>query len=374
MYESGEAEVEQRKTVERRERVLSYDGPPQKQFHPKYILGTPSSTIGRLKGIEHTGAVIEDSRSQTLPRRRFYFGDDQGSLGGRDGQNQKAIKFGADDINVSISNSYQNDNRKAQGLSRSMSFTPRSAGKDKPTFQPPRLYQQQKHSPVYASNPQLLDSPDLLAPKLLQNMSRSVRDVNSYEKSEEYGTSRSKHTFLDSVRKQGVDLYDTRQLPKSSSPARSINSPTQAPYYHRGSESSSALSTRKSLNSPRTFGGATSPVSDDYQETYRMSSSTPDNEEGRPRISTDTTSRFSRRTLRNEMGEPAGQIESSDTTTRTKSRYTASEVMYPNGRRVASPGPANYQIGYHQPRQLNSGTVVIPVRDSNNNRDSPLRK
>ncbi|XP_021961035.1 uncharacterized protein LOC110856791 isoform X2 [Folsomia candida] len=384
LYENGEAEVEQRKTVERRERVFNYDGPPQKQFHPKYIVGNPSSTMGRLKGIEHTGAVIDpatDSRSQTLPRRRFYFGDDQGSLLGLDGKRtpttNKAIKFGADDINVSISNSYNNDNnnRKSHSLSRSMSFTPRSGLLGKPTFPPSsRLTQQQKLSPQYTSNPQLLDSPDLLAPKLLQNMSRSVRDVNSYERSDHHqqrdeytNVSRSKRTFLDNVKRHGSsDMYDSTTHFKASSPARSINSPTNAYSPLRISDSARIVPNRKSINSPRGFGGANSPISDDYQETYRMSSSTPDNEEGRPRISTDTTSRFSRRMLRNETGEPAGQVESSDTTTRTKSRYSASEVMYPNGRRGESPGP-NFQVEFQQPRQLNSGTVIIPVRDSNNN-------
>jgi hypothetical protein len=397
MYENGEAEVEQRKTVERRERVFTYDGPTQKQFHPKYIVGTPASTMGRLKGIEHTGAVIENhtDRSQTLPRRRFYFGDDQGSLLGLEGKKPssssgggKAIRFGADDINVSISNNYQNSNESRRGasLSRSMSFTPRSlGGKEKPQFTSSRLTQAQKHAPVYTSNPQLLDSPDLLAPKLLQSMSKSVRDINSMDRqrSESFQQqnsytnrqheSKSKRTFLDNLKKNSPDLYEPSTAmnrgSKASSPARSMT-PTNAYSPLRTSDNHRALASRNSLNSPRGFGGASSPLSDDYNETYVMSSATPDQEEGKPRISTDTTSRFSRRTLRGTDGQAAGTVESSETTTRTKSRFKESEIMYPNGRRVAS--PASFQTDY-QPRQLTSGTVIIPVRDTNNNKNGGFR-
>jgi len=388
MYENGEAEVEQRKTVERKERSFTYDGPAQKQFHPKYIVGTPASTIGRLKGIEHTGAVTENDRSQTLPRRRFYFGDDQGSLLGVEGKKPssggKAIRFGADDINVSISNNYQNtsDSRRGASLSRSMSFTPRSMGKEKPQLTS-RLSHGHKTSPVYTSNPQLLDSPDLLAPKLLQSMSKSVRDINTMDRQrndtynystgmnhETTNVSKSKRTFLDNLKRNSTDLYDSNfRSSKATSPARSMT-PTNAYSPLRSSDNSRALASRNSLNSPRGFGGASSPLSDDYNETYVMSSTTPDHDEGKPRISTDTTSRFSRRTLRGSDGQAAGTVESSATTTRTKSRFKESEIMYPNGRRVGS--PASFQSDL-QPRQLTSGTVIIPVRDTNNNKNGGYR-
>lgn len=374
-YENGEADVSERKTVERRERVFSYDGASQKQFHPKYIVGTPSSTMNRLKGIEHTGAEI-DNRSQTLPRRRFYFGDDEGSLMVKDTSNSKrapgkSLRFGADDIDVSISNSYQNaeQNRKSNSLSRSMSFTPRSMGNNNSSrpvaYNPPRLTNESKYSPTYKSNPQLLDSPDLLAPKLLQNMSRSTRDVNSYENHHNhvnnYSSTNNHHVtsstqktkrggLLDSLKKNSVDLFDNLRGSKASSPSRSMT-PTNA--YTRNND--------RTLISNRHFGRGNSPLSDDYHETYRMSSSTPDQDESKPKIKTDTTSKFSKKTLRGDDGRAIGNVESSQTTTRTTSRYKESEVMYPNGRGIHS--PVRYLDG------PSTGTVVIPVRDTNNNKN-----
>ncbi|CAL8115390.1 unnamed protein product [Orchesella dallaii] len=393
-YDNGDADVSERKTVERRERVFSYDGASQKQFHPKYIVGTPSSTMNRLKGIEHTGAVIDNNtdnnRSQTLPRRRFYFGDDEGSLMGKDVSKRsagKSLRFGTDDIDVSISNSYQNaeNNRKSNSLSRSMSFTPRSVGRDKPTYNPPRLSNETKYSPNYKSNPQLLDGPDLLTPKLLQNMSRSTRDVSSMSHNDQHNysssrnhhyesnavnnvnhvSSKSKRSIFDSLKKNSVDLFEPGvRGSKASSPSRSMT-PTGA-YSPLRNNDRSLISTRASLQSPRHFGGANSPLSDDYHETYRMSSSTPDQDETKPKIKTDTTSKFSRKTIRGDDGRAIGNLESSQTTTRTTSRYKESEVMYPNGRGIHSP------LGYHSdisPQQLSSGTVVIPVRDTNNNKN-----
>lgn len=404
-YDNGEADVTQRKTVERRERVFSYDGASQKQFHPKYIVGTPSSTMNRLKGIEHTGAIENNNalvdRSQTLPRRRFYFGDDEGSLlgakepvqNGKRATPQKSLRFGSDDIDVSISNSYADQQRKSNSLSRSMSFTPRSMGAvnghGRPAYNPPRLTSESKYSPTYKSNPQLLDAPDLLAPKLLQNMSRSTRDVSSYDYP--YSTSyhpngHSRHSYeqpnhvnppvtttktkrglFDSLKKNSVDLFESLRGSKASSPARSMT-PTNNHGYstpHRNhSNDRNVISNRQS---PRHYGGGNSPLSDDYNETYRMSSSTPDQDETKPKIKTDTTSKFSRKTIRGDDGRAIGNLESSQTTTRTTSRYKESEVMYPNGRGVHS--PLGYDGPAHSPTQLSSGTVVIPVRDTNNNRN-----
>jgi hypothetical protein len=386
LYENGSAEVTERRTVERREKTFSYDGAPQKQFQPKYILGTNSSTMNRLKGIEHSGGANEDTpdgRSQTMPRRRFYFGDNEGSLVGKGEKRNspvKELRFGTDDINVSISNSYNNNSAaetRKGSLNRSMSFTPRSLSRERPSFSSSNLTQQHKLNHTYKSNPQLLDSPDLLSPKLITNMSRSVRDVHkvssqndrfnfSSNRQDSQNISRSKKTFLESVKKNSTDLYEpVLRGSKASSPARSMT-PTNAYAPLRNSLSENRnLVPRPSLNSPRAFGGANSPLSDDYQETYRMSASTPDQDESKPRITTDTTSRFSRRTIRGVDGQPAGKVESSETTTRTKSRYKESEVMYPNGRRIGSPG---YQTDF-QPQLTSAGSVIIPVRDTNNNKN-----
>ncbi|CAG7837725.1 unnamed protein product [Allacma fusca] len=405
LYENGDAEVTQRKTVERRQKTFNYDGPSQKQFQPKYVLGAPTSMMSRLKGIEYTGPIedpADNSRSQTLPRRRFYFGDDEGSLINKSIERRnethetrrgKELRFGTDDINVSISNSYNQHNQTVNNetrrgsLNRSLSFTPRSLGREKPSYpssQP--ITQENKLHQNYKSNPHLVDSPDLLSPRLITNMSRSTRDVHNVTSANystdridnHYGTrqetyqntnnvSRSKRTFLDNVRKNSPDLYDpVLRGSKASSPARSMT-PTNSygsPVRTFGNET--RLVSRPQ-NSPRALGGANSPMSDDYSETYRMSSSTPEQDYNKPRISTDTTSKFSRRTLRGVDGQPAGKVESSETTTRTKSRYKESEVMYPNGRRVGS--PANFKTEF-QPQLTSGGSVIIPVRDTNNNKNS----
>lgn len=377
-YENGKADVTERKSVERREKTFSYDGPSQKQFHPKYILGTPATTVGRLKGIEGTGAIIEEDQSlqsnrhsQTLPRRQFYFGDDEGVL-----RKPKQItsgrterRFGTDDINVSILNKYNSSNHSGGheprrvgggGLNRSMSFTPKTLTpleRSYNTLQQSTSYLQntQKYNQANKSNPNLADSPDLLSPRLISNMSRSVRDVNRnemtnghhvYSTSKQESAARSRQTFLDSIKKNSPELYDPIiQRTKTSSPVRT-STPTKS---------------IRSTSSPRPFGG-NSPISDDFQETHRMTSNTPDHDGSKPKISTDTTSKFSRKTIRGVDGQPAGKVESSETTTRTKSRYKESEVMYPNGRRVASPS-SNLRTDF-SPQRTNEGSVIIPVRDN----------
>jgi hypothetical protein len=284
-----------------------------------------------------------------------------------------------DDINVSISNKYNSanngiSNSKSSGLSRSMSFTPRSLTRDKaPVFvHSPTLAQIPKSNYVYKSNPHLVDSPDLLSPRLISLMSRSVRDVNSLSSNnyannkiendsqnvysnrrDTTNVSRSKRTFLENVKKNSSDLYESGlNRTKASSPSRSM---TPTSYSPTSRNERNVVS--RSLNSPRPFGGASSPLSDDYQETYRMTNSTPDSDITKPRISTDTTSKFSRKTLRGPDGSPTGKVQSSETTTRTKSRFKESEVMYPKGRE-GSPGS-------FRPQLTSGGSVIIPVRENN---------
>lgn len=368
LYENGEADVSERKTVERRERVMSYEGLPQKQFHPKYIFGSRTSQMNRLKGTED----VADNRS---PKNKYYFGDDDGTLGtSKRADREKGIRFDSDDINVSISNSYnssENQRRSSGGLNRSISFNPRSASHDKP-FSNARLSREHKFD-HRGSNPHLVDSPDLESPKLITNISRSVRDVNTEDKYNAFNsndhsgydqhtfshTSRTRPSFLDGLKKSSPDFSDSNvRGSKASSPARSMTPADLASPYGRSGSNNWAL--RAPVNSPRVYGGANSPLSDDYQETHHMSSSTPEQDESKPLIKTDTTSKFSRRTLRRPDGQPAGTVESSETTTRTKSRFKESEVMYPNGKRVESPGPFQTDL------RSSGGSVVIPVRDTNN--------
>ncbi|KAJ8881009.1 hypothetical protein PR048_017482 [Dryococelus australis] len=374
-----------------------------------------SSTLGRLS--KSTSRLVGDSpvppptdsdpdytrSAQTLPRKLLYEKRQQQQSSSqwqhRTSPGLAKSPHSSSLINVSIINNVTPPAGPAKpartyrsNLARSKSFNVHAAGEPVPPSHRPHADSGLPSSSVYKSNPQLhrLDEspPPLKSPGILASISRSQRDLTDSAIHEEEDT--KKRLFMRNLMDRAPELFKTLHgdedvPPEDHRPGRLFSSTPVKNGYTRHvdhSESFRSSSTnatppdgdayrrsspfRQSVvnggdrvvspsfqngNTTRSVVRKGSPGTNDFSETVRITSKSAD--PIRPSV-TNTVQSFTKKTIPTKGGLSTETIESSETTTVTKSRVRAGE-------------PVRYQengFGKYGGLRNGNGGVVIEVRPS----------
>lgn len=201
---------------------------------------------------------------------------------------------------------------------------------------------------MYTSNPQLsrlADKPiGLKSPGLISSINRSNRDVNEEVYNSRFSRNGvsdnvdNKRVFLSSLKDRAPELFKTLEEDDRDWRPKKYSTPIKNEKNYNGDIYEPPTRDTKRLVSPPNHSALRrgSSSSTDFSETYHTTSRNDD--PLRPSV-TNTTKSFSRKTVPHRDGRGVETIESSETTSVTKSSYRGSEPskkIYEQGRYISS--------------------------------------